>query len=221
MPQSEVEEQASEEEVVDAELTTSTINSKDSDNLKSKWTNYSSEVLVNLIPKFLEIAENSSKVIAEYKITLKTFWNKKYFHKISSSVANILVVKTKLKDIPNGLWTPGCQLALNCFTLSHHHSLFLWLPPPSLHTAELLPSLKLKPSNLTIYQRMVNYTLSNLIVHVENLENMPEYTNISILWSCNLLRFSSKEMTCGSLQETRTVPISVRHQACKGYRLGV
>lgn len=73
MPQSEVEEQASEEEVVDAELTTSTINSKDSDNLKSKWTNYSSEVLVNLIPKLLEIAENSSKVIAEYKITLKTF----------------------------------------------------------------------------------------------------------------------------------------------------
>lgn len=73
MPQSEVEEQASEEEVVDAELTTGTINSKDSDNLKSKWTNYSSEVLVNLIPKLLEIAENSSKVIAEYKITLKTF----------------------------------------------------------------------------------------------------------------------------------------------------
>lgn len=57
-----MEEQASEKEVVDAELTTGTINSRDSDNLKSKWTNYSSKVLANLIPKFLEIADNSSKI---------------------------------------------------------------------------------------------------------------------------------------------------------------
>lgn len=68
MPQSEVEEKASEEEVVDAELTTGTINTRNSYNPKSKWINYSSKVLAILTPTFLEIAEGSSNMIAEYKI---------------------------------------------------------------------------------------------------------------------------------------------------------
>lgn len=54
--------------MVDAELTKGAINTRNSYNLKSKWTNFRSKVLARLTPKFLEIAEGSSNMSAEYKI---------------------------------------------------------------------------------------------------------------------------------------------------------